>query len=61
MTHPQAPAGIRYNSRKNSRRINYELFGSLGAKSAVRLVKRYSLLDYGRLFRFVFQYDVEVL
>jgi hypothetical protein len=25
------------------------------------LVKRYPLLDYGRLFRFLFQYDVEVL
>ena len=61
MTHPQAPAGIRYNSRKNPRRINYALFGSPAAKSAVRLVKRYPLLDYGRVFRFLFQYDVEVL
>jgi hypothetical protein len=61
MTHPQAPAGIRHNSRKNPRRINYALFGSPGTKSAVRLVKRYPLLDYGRLFRFLFQYDVEVL
>jgi hypothetical protein len=61
MTHPRAPVGIRYNSRKNSRRINYALFGSPSAKSAVRLVKRYPLLDYGRLFRFLFRYDVEVL
>jgi RES domain len=61
MTHPRAPIGIRYNSRKNPRRINYALFGSPAAKSAVRLVKRYPLLDYGRLFRFLFQYDVEVL
>jgi RES domain len=61
MTHPRAPAGIRYNSRKNPRRINYAVFGSPAAKSAVRLVKRYPLLDYGRLFRFLFQYDVEVL
>jgi hypothetical protein len=61
MTHPRAPAGIQYNSRKNPRRINYALFGSPGAKSAVRLVKRYPLLDYGKLFRFLFQYDVEVL
>ena len=61
MTHPRAPAGIRYNSRKNPRRINYALFGSPAARSAVRLVKRYPLLDYGRLFRFLFQYDVEVL
>jgi RES domain len=61
MTHPRAPAGIRYNSRKNPRRINYALFGSPAVRSAVRLVKRYPLLDYGRLFRFLFQYDVEVL
>jgi RES domain len=61
MTHPQPPIGIRYNSRKNPRRINYTLFGFSSAKSAVRLVKRYPLLDYGRLFRFLFQYDVEVL
>jgi hypothetical protein len=61
MTHPRAPAGIRYNSRKNPRRINYALFGSPGAKSAVRLVNRYPLFDYGGLFRFLFQYDVEVL
>jgi hypothetical protein len=39
MIHPRAPAGIRYNSRKNPRRVNYALFGSPGAKSAVRLVK----------------------
>jgi RES domain len=61
MTHPQAPVGIRYNSRKNPRRINYAVFGLPAAKSAVRLVKRYPLLDYGRLFGFLFQYDVEVL
>jgi hypothetical protein len=61
MTHPRAPAGIRYNSRKNPERINYAVFGSPAAKPAVRLVKRYPLLDYGRLFRFLFQYDVEVL
>jgi len=61
MTHPQAPAGIRYNSRKNPRRINYAVFGSPTAKSAVRLVKRYPLMNYDRLFRFLFQYDVEVL
>jgi hypothetical protein len=61
MTHPRGPAGIRYNSRKNPRRVNYALFGSPAAKSAVRLVKRYPLIDYDRLFRFLFQYDVEVL
>ena len=61
MTHPQAPAGIRYNSRKNPRRINYAVFGSPVAKSAVRVETRYSLMDYDRLFRFLFQYDVKVL
>jgi hypothetical protein len=61
MTHPQAPAGIRYNSRKNPRHINYAVFGSPVAKSAVRVEKGYSLVNYDRLFRFLFQYDVEVL
>jgi len=61
MTHPQGPAGIRYNSRKNPRRINYAVFSSPAAKSAVRLVKRYPLVNYDKLFRFLFQYDVEVL
>lgn len=61
MTHPQAPTGIRYNSRKNPRRINFAIFGSAATKSAVRLVNRYPLVDYDRLFRFLFQYDVEVL
>ena len=61
MTHPRGPVGIRYNSRKNPGRINYAIFGSAAAKSAVRLVKRYPLIDYDRLFRFLFQYDVEVL
>jgi hypothetical protein len=61
MTHPQAPAGIRYNARKNPRRINYAIFGSPVAKSAVRVEKRCSLVNYDRLFRFLFQYDVEVL
>lgn len=61
MTHRQAPAGIRYNSRKNPRRINYAVFGLPAAKSAVRLTKRYPLINYDRLFRFLFQYDVEVL
>jgi hypothetical protein len=61
MTHPQVPAGIRYNSRKNPRRINYAVFGSPIAKSAVRVERRYSLVNYARLFRFLFRYDVEVL
>ncbi|HYZ72507.1 MAG TPA: RES family NAD+ phosphorylase [Chthoniobacterales bacterium] len=61
MTHPRGPAGIRYNSRKNPRRINYAIVGSAAAKSSVRLVRRYPLIDYGRLFRFLFQYEVEVL
>lgn len=61
MTHPRGPAGIRYNSRKNPRRINYAVFGSRAAKSAVRLAKRYPLVDYDRLFRFLFQYNIEVL
>jgi hypothetical protein len=61
MTHPQAPAGIRYNSRKNPRRINYAVFGSPAAKSAIRVIKRYPLMEYEKLFRFLFQYDVEVL
>jgi hypothetical protein len=61
MTHPRGPAGIRYNSRKNPRRINYAIFGSPAAKSALRVEKRYSLVNYDRLFRFLFQYDVEVL
>lgn len=61
MAHPQVPIGIRYNSRKNPLRINYAVFGSAGAKSAVRLLKRYPLVEYGSLFRFLFQYDVEVL
>jgi hypothetical protein len=61
MTHPRGPAGIRYNSRKSPGRINYAIFGAPAAKSAVRLVRRYPLIDYGRLFRFLFQYDVELL
>ena len=61
MTHRQAPTGIRYNSRKNPRRINYAVFGLPAAKSAVRLAKRYPLINYDRLYRFLFQYDVEVL
>ena len=61
MAHPQAPTGIRYNSRKNPRRINYAVFGSAGAKSAVGLLKRYPLVEYGGLFRFLFQYNVEAL
>ena len=61
MTHPQAPAGIRYNSRKNPDRINYAVFGLPAAKSAIRVVRRYPLMDYDRLFRFLFQYDVEVV
>jgi hypothetical protein len=61
MTHPRGPAGIRYNSRKNPERINYAVFGSAAAKSAVRLVKRYPLVNYDKLFRFLFQYEVEVL
>lgn len=61
MAHPRGPGGIRYNSRKNPRRINYAVFGSPAAKSAVRVVKRYPLIDYDRLFRFLFQYGVEVL
>jgi len=61
MTHPRGPAGIRYNSRKNPERINYALLGSAAAKSAIRLVRRYPLIEYDRLFRFLFQYDVEVL
>ena len=61
MTYPRGPAGIRYNSRKNPERINYAVFGSPAAKSAIRLVKRYPLIEYDRLFRFLFQYDVKVL
>ena len=61
MNHLQGPDGIRYNSRKNPRRINYAVFGSAATKSAVRLVNRYPLVDYDRLFRFLLRYDVEVL
>jgi hypothetical protein len=61
MSHPQSPAGIRYNPRKNPRGLNYAVFGLSAAKSAVWLVKRYPLVDYSRSFRLLFQYDVDVV
>jgi hypothetical protein len=61
MTHPQEPAGIRYNSRKNPRLINYALFGRPEAKAAVELVRRYRLTQYGALYPFLLSYDVAVL
>jgi RES domain len=61
MTHPQEPAGIRYNSRKNPRRINYALFGTPETKTAIELVRRYPLIQYASLYPFLLSYDVAIL
>jgi hypothetical protein len=61
MTHPQEPAGIRYNSRKNPRRINYALFGRPETKAAIELVRRYPLTQYPSLYPFLLPYDVVIL
>jgi RES domain len=61
MAHPQEPAGIRYNSRKNPRRINYALFGRPETKTAIELVHRYPLIQYASLYPFLLSYDVAIL
>jgi hypothetical protein len=61
MTHPQEPAGIRYNSRKNPRRINYALFARPETKAAIELVRRYPLTQYPSLYPFLLSYDVGIL
>jgi hypothetical protein len=61
MAHPQAPHGIRYNSRKNPARINYAVFGSNQAHTAVHVEQRYPLVDYPKLYRFLLLYDVTLL
>jgi hypothetical protein len=61
MSHPQSPAGIRYNPRENPRGINYAVFGLSAAKSAGWLVNRYPLVDYSKSFRLLFQYDFDVV
>ena len=61
MTRPQSPAGIRYNSRKNPRLINYALFGNPGTKAAIELLRRYPLTQYPALYPFLFSYDVAIL
>jgi hypothetical protein len=61
MTHPQEPTGIRYNSRKNPRLINYALFGTPETKAAIELVRRYPLIKYAALYPFLLSYDVAIL
>jgi hypothetical protein len=61
MIHPQKPAGIRYNSRKNPRLINYALFGKPETKAAIRLLRRYPLTQYAALYPFLLSYDVAIL
>jgi hypothetical protein len=61
MTHPQEPSGIRYNSRKNPRLINYALFGRPEAKAAIELVRHYPLTQYAALYPFLLSYDVVIL
>lgn len=61
MTHPQGPDGIRYNSRKNPRLINYALFGRPDTKAAIELLRRYPLTQYAALYPFLLSYDVAIL
>jgi RES domain len=61
MTHPQQLCGIRYNSRKHPDRINFALFGRPETKAALRVLKRYPLVSYDRLYRFLLSYDVSII
>jgi hypothetical protein len=61
MTHHQAPQGIRYNSRKNPARINYAVFGTREAQAAMRVRRRYPLVDHPNLYQFLLSYDVTLL
>jgi len=61
MTHHQAPQGIRYNSRKNPARINYAVFGTREAQAAIRVQRRYPLVDHPNLYQFLLSYDVTLL
>jgi hypothetical protein len=61
MIHRQKPHGIRYNSRKNPRKINFAVFGTPEAKSATRVANRYSLTDYPALYPLLLSYNVDIV